>query len=59
MGYRIHPLVAAMAVAFSSLACQQATAQTTLNEVVVNAGKIRDAATPQQIGAASGYAPRW
>ncbi len=52
MGYRIHPLVAAMAVAFSSLACQQATAQTTLNEVVVNAGKIRDAATPQQIGAA-------
>ena len=52
MGYRIHPLVAAMAVAFSSLACQQASAQTTLNEVVVNAGKIRDAATPQQIGAA-------
>lgn len=52
MGYRIHPLAAAMAVAFSSLACQQAMAQTTLNEVVVNAGKIRDAATPQQIGAA-------
>ncbi|MFN4324459.1 MAG: TonB-dependent receptor [Azonexus sp.] len=52
MGYRIHPLAAAMAVAFSSLACPQASAQSTLNEVVVNAGKIRDAATPQQIGAA-------
>jgi len=52
MGYRIHPLAAAMAVAFSSLAGQQAVAQTTLNEVVVNASKIRDAATPQQVGAA-------
>ncbi len=52
MGYRINPLAAAIAVAFSSLAAQHATAQTTLNEVVVNAGKIRDAATPQQIGAA-------
>lgn len=52
MGYRIRPLAAAMAVAFSSLAAQQAAAQTTLNEVVVSAGKIRDAATPQQIGSA-------
>uniref|UniRef100_Q478B7 TonB-dependent receptor n=1 Tax=Dechloromonas aromatica (strain RCB) TaxID=159087 RepID=Q478B7_DECAR len=52
MGYRIHPLAAALAVAFSSLAAQQAAAQTTLNEVVVSASKIRDAATPQQIGSA-------
>lgn len=52
MGYRIRPLAAAMAVAFSSLAAQQVAAQTTLNEVVVSAGKIRDAATPQQIGSA-------
>ena len=52
MGYRIRPLAAAMAVAFSSLAAQHAVAQSTLNEVVVSASKIRDAATPQQIGAA-------
>lgn len=52
MGYRINPLAAAMAVAFSSLAAQHAVAQSTLNEVVVSASKIRDAATPQQIGAA-------
>jgi iron complex outermembrane receptor protein len=52
MGYRIRPLAAAMAVAFSSLGAQHAVAQSTLNEVVVSASKIRDAATPQQIGAA-------
>ena len=46
MGYRIHPLAAAVAFAFSSAAVAQAT----LNEVVVSGSKIRDAATPQQIG---------
>jgi len=49
MGYPIRPLAAALAVAFSAPA---AYAQTTLNEVVVSAGKIPEASTPRQIGQA-------
>jgi len=52
MGHRLRPLAAAVALACTAVAGQQAAAQTTLNEVVVSAGKIRDAATPQQIGSA-------
>ncbi|MCG2575656.1 TonB-dependent receptor [Dechloromonas sp. XY25] len=52
MGYSLRPLAAAVAVACSTMAWQQAYAQTTLNEVVVSAGKIREAATPQQVGSA-------
>ena len=52
MGHRLRPLAAAVALACTATAWQQAAAQTTLNEVVVSAGKIRDAATPQQIGSA-------
>jgi iron complex outermembrane receptor protein len=47
MGYRIRPLAAAMAVVFSA---PVAYAQTTLNEVVVNAGKLPEATSPRQIG---------
>jgi iron complex outermembrane receptor protein len=49
MGYRIHPLAAALAVAFST---PSAWAQTTLNEVVVSAGRLPEATSPRQIGAA-------
>lgn len=49
MGYRIHPLAAALAVAFSA---PSVWAQTTLNEVVVSAGRIPEATTPRQIGSA-------
>ncbi|UCV18901.1 TonB-dependent receptor [Ferribacterium limneticum] len=49
MGYRIRPLTAALAVVFSSPAV---FAQSTLNEVVVNAGRIPEASTPRQIGQA-------
>lgn len=49
MGYRIHPLTAALAVAFSA---PVAYAHTTLNEVVVNAGRINEASSPRQIGQA-------
>ncbi|MBL8430171.1 MAG: TonB-dependent receptor [Dechloromonas sp.] len=49
MGYRIHPLAAALAVVFSSPA---AFAQSTLNEVVVNAGRIPEASKPRQVGQA-------
>ena len=52
MKCRVHPLAAAIAVAFSTAAVQPAAAQTTLNEVVVSAGKIREAASPEQIGTA-------
>lgn len=52
MGYQLRPLATAVALACTAMAWQHACAQTTLNEVVVNAGKIRDAATPQQIGSA-------
>ena len=52
MGYALRPLATAVAVACSAMAWQPAAAQTTLNEVVVNAAKIRDAATPQQLGSA-------
>ncbi|MCH2221620.1 MAG: TonB-dependent receptor plug domain-containing protein, partial [Dechloromonas sp.] len=52
MGYPLRPLATAVALACTAMAWPQAHAQTTLNEVVVNAGKTRDAATPQQIGAA-------
>ncbi len=49
MGYRIRPLAAALAVVFSSPA---AFAQSTLNEVVVNAGRIPEASKPRQVGQA-------
>lgn len=49
MGYRIRPLAAALAVVFSSPA---AFAQSTLNEVVVNAGRILEASKPRQVGQA-------
>ncbi|MDP2881949.1 MAG: TonB-dependent receptor [Azonexus sp.] len=49
MGYRIRPLTAALAVVFSA---PVAYAQTTLNEVVVNAGRIPETSTPRQIGSA-------
>ena len=52
MGQRLHPLAAAIAVAFSSVAWQQANAQSTLNEVVVSAGKMPETTAPRQIGAA-------
>jgi len=52
MGQRIHPLAAAIALAFSSAAWQQAGAQTTLNEVVVAAGKLPEATSPRQVGTA-------
>lgn len=52
MGYQLRPLAAAVAVACSIVAGHPAHAQTTLNEVVVSAGKIREAATPQQVGSA-------
>ncbi len=47
MGYRIRPLAAAMAVAFSSSAFAQpanSPKYAVLNEVVVTANKIREAA---------------
>lgn len=47
MGYRIRPLTAALAVVFSS---PVAFAQSTLNEVVVNASRIPEASTPRQVG---------
>ena len=50
MGYRVRPLTAAMAVAFSTAVGQHAQAQTTLNEVVVTAGRIPEASSPRQIG---------
>ena len=46
---RLRPLVAAMAVIFS---VPLVYAQSTLNEVVVNAGRMPEATTPRQIGAA-------
>jgi iron complex outermembrane recepter protein len=49
MGYRIRPLTAALAVVFSA---PVAYAQSTLNEVVVNASRIPEATSPRQIGAA-------
>src|SRR5574343_1912548 len=49
MGYRIRPLAAALAVAFSAPA---AWAQSTLNEVVVSADRLPEAATPRQVGQA-------
>ncbi|PKO43568.1 MAG: TonB-dependent receptor [Betaproteobacteria bacterium HGW-Betaproteobacteria-4] len=49
MGYRIRPLTAALAVVFSS---PVAFAQSTLNEVVVNASRIPEASTPRQVGQA-------
>lgn len=49
MGYRIRPLATALAVAFST---PSAWAQSTLNEVVVSAGRLPEATTPRQIGAA-------
>ncbi|MBU1362634.1 MAG: TonB-dependent receptor [Gammaproteobacteria bacterium] len=49
MGYRIRPLAAAMAVVFSA---PIAYAQTTLNEVIVNASRIPEATSPRQIGQA-------
>ncbi|HLO63838.1 MAG TPA: TonB-dependent receptor [Azonexus sp.] len=52
MGYQLRRLAAALAVACSTAAVQSVHAQTTLNEVVVSAGKIREAATPQQVEAA-------
>lgn len=52
MGYPLRPLAAAVAVACSTLAWQQACAQSTLNEVIVSAAKIREAASPQQVGSA-------
>src|SRR5574343_1811097 len=52
MGYPLRPLAAAVAVACSTVVWQQVYAQSTLNEVVVSAAKIRDAASPQQVGSA-------
>lgn len=52
MKYRIKPITAAVAVALSAFAVQQTQAQTTLGEVVVKTSKIRDAATPEEIGSA-------
>lgn len=52
MKYRINPLVHAIAAALSSVVVQPTQAQTTLNEVVVKTGKIRDAATPAEVGSA-------
>ena len=49
MGYRIHPLAAALAVAFSA---PSAWAQSTLNEVVVSADRLPEATKPRQVGAA-------
>lgn len=49
MGYHFRPLAAAMAVIFSA---PLAYGQTTLNEVIVNASKVPEAATPRQIGQA-------
>ena len=49
MGYSIRPLAVAMAVVFSA---PVAYAQSTLNEVVVNASKLREATSPSQIGQA-------
>ena len=54
MGYRIHPLAAAIAVAFSSSAYwSAANAQTTqvLNEVVVTANKPQEAPDAKNMGA--------
>ncbi|ABI60163.1 MULTISPECIES: TonB-dependent receptor [Nitrosomonas] len=50
MNYRVTPFASAIAVALSSFVVQQALAQTTLNEVVVKTGKIRDAAASVEIG---------
>jgi len=49
MGYRIRPLTAALAVIFSA---PVAYAQSTLNEVVVNASRIPEATSPRQVGSA-------
>lgn len=54
MGYRIRPLAAAMAVAFSSSTCwHTANAQTSqvLNEVVVTANKPEEATVARTVGA--------
>ncbi len=50
MKHRIHPLAAAVAVALSAAAAQPALAQSTLNEVVVSAGRLPEATIPHQIG---------
>lgn len=50
MKHRIHPLTAALAIAFSAVAAQSALAQSTLNEVVVSAGRLPEATIPHQIG---------
>lgn len=52
MKYHFSPLTYVVAAALSFFAVQQALAQTTLNEVVVKTGKIRDAATSAEIGSA-------
>src|SRR5574343_710921 len=49
MGYRIRPLAAALAVAFSA---PSAWAQSTLNEVVVSADRLPEVTKPRQVGAA-------
>lgn len=49
MGYRIRPLTAALAVIFST---PVAYAQSTLNEVVVNASRLPEATSPRQVGPA-------
>ena len=50
MGYRIRPLAAAIAVAFTTPAWQPAFAQSTLNTVVVSASKLPEASKPTQLG---------
>ena len=52
MKYYFNPLTYVVAAALSFFAVQQALAQTTLNEVVVKTGKIRDAATSAEVGSA-------
>lgn len=50
MKYRTNSVAATVAAALSAFVVQQTQAQTILGEVVVKTGKIRDAATPEEIG---------
>ncbi|MDL1866041.1 hypothetical protein FBR06_02070, partial [Betaproteobacteria bacterium PRO4] len=50
MKHHIKPVAVAVAIALSAFAMQQVQAQTTLGEVVVKTSKIRDAATPDEVG---------
>lgn len=52
MGFIVRPLTAAIAIGFASAALHQAHAQSTLNEVVVNAARGPEASSPRQVGAA-------